>query len=493
MKDTLFFGKIVVFFFSLLFAFSIAISTTQAQNSNLNGLWINSSGVTVEVRQTGNTVTGIIKKSSYLSQIGKAFFTGTVDRNTFNGKVFLTAGDCPNLESLEAAIGTVSEDKIILTTNKAFSYYAEACEKLEERTDSVSLIRVLATLTPTPTPTAVPTISSQPTVSSQTGGNFQTRIDIPGYTQALVDKPPKASDFQNIPQSDFTTVYPTGKTLATQKLSTESANTTDSIFIGKVGKGEVVVESPNGEKITLTDDMSGIDFFNKRFGATLPGPEMGNPTQLTIREVDCHIIASRNDSGNCDSSGRCRYPDIWDAQTRIDKTVGDCTYLNEGGPVRVLAEQGQVTLKTPGGVTVTASKADFGIAYDAKSTTSIVEVYNGSVTVTNKAGQAKKLSTVYGSQIERIEVNKNGEMTEKIAIPQSQWEAFLASQQKEAEKETSVNASPVLIAIIVLGVGGIVFFLYRKGKLMPLYKTLGQKVSGMTKKTSKNNKQQDSA
>ena len=493
MRNNLFYSRFIGSLSGLLLLFFVFIPITQAQSQtkdiNLNGLWKSSTGAIVEVRQSDGILVGLIKQTGSSSlNPGSINIDGSIKDNTFAGNIYLKAltRSCSFLDGLYPATGTVSTDaKSISFMFEDRKYNAETCDFTGE-VDQGTITYTRLPVSPSPAPTAEPIITSQPTVSSQAGGNSYTRIDVPGYTQALVVDPPKVSDLPKIPQSDFRIVYPAGKTPAAQKLSTESANTAGSIFIGKVGdKGEIVVESPNGEKISLTDDRSGYDFLNSRFGATLPGPEMGNPTQLTIREVDCHIIASRNDSGNCDSSGRCRYADIWDAQTRIEKTVGDCTYINEGGPVRVLTEQGQVTFKTPGDVTVVAENADFGIGYSAKSDMSIVEVYNGSVIVTNKAGQAKKISTAYGSQINRIEVNKDGGMTEKIAIPQSQWKAFLASQQEKKQQVNTKSSSPIVPAILVLGMGGLIFFLYKTGKLLLIYKISIQKISELMGKNSK--------
>ena len=40
------------------------------------------------------------------------------------------------------------------------------------------------------------------------------------------------------------------------------------------------------------------------------------------------------------------------------------------------------------------------------------------------------MSSSYGSPIKRIEVASDGAMVEKIAIPQSEWPAFVAAHQK---------------------------------------------------------------
>lgn len=502
MRNKLLYSKLIWFLFGFLFLISVFIPITQAQNQtqdiNLNGVWKSSFGSTVEVRQAGGVIKGTIKQSETSSRIGTTDMTGSFDGGSIEGEVYLWADNrsCSFLDGPVSATGTVSPDSNTITfkwDNRI--YNDETCKFTGEKRQGTTIYtKIISQNSPAPASTTIAAITLQPTVLLRTGGNSDIKIGIPGYVQALVDKPPKASDFQNIPQSDFRIVYPTSTVSATPKPATDSAGIKDSIFIGKVGdKGEVVVESPNGERIFLTDDRSGYNFFNSRFGITFPGSPLGNPAQVKIVEQDCHLLLAKNNRSEPTIEGepyRERYADIWDVQTTRYVTVGDCTYLNEGGSGRVLVEQGQVTFKTPGDVTVVADKADFGIGYDTKSNTSIVEVYNGSVKVTNKSGQSKTISGVYGGQINRIEVGKDGVMTEKIAIPQSEWEAFLASSQKK-EKEVNIKSnSPIIPIVVVLGLGGLIFFLHRTGKLILLSKILNQKLSGTIKKTSKTGKEE---
>ncbi|MBI2009704.1 MAG: hypothetical protein HYS86_00860 [Candidatus Chisholmbacteria bacterium] len=308
------------------------------------------------------------------------------------------------------------------------------------------------------------------------------------------------SDFQKVAESDFEIVYPVPADLASPKQAAESVVMTSGtkLFLGVVGGGgEVLVEFPNGDDVTV-EEKQAIDikfgdlwkewrFFN-RF------PQNNWKGHVTVQEVDCHILLAqeKQDQETLQRLGEIRSANRYDlGDTLIIKSIGDCSYINEGGPVRALVEQGEVTIKTTGGVSISTQKADFGIGYDTASGQSIIEIYHGSATVSNQSGQSKNISTVYGSQINRIEVSQDGAMTEKIAIPGSEWEAFLASQQTETESKSSGNALPILVAIIVLGIGGTVFFLYRKGKLMPLYRISIQKISELMRKTSKNNKRQE--
>lgn len=320
-------------------------------------------------------------------------------------------------------------------------------------------------------------------------------------TQALIDKHPKENDFQKIPESDFAVVYPTATDSASLIQISESVKMTSEtkFFLGVVGSGgKVLVKFPNGDEVPLEEKQAigtklgdlwkeGARFFNT-------SPQNDWKGHVTIREVDCHILLEqeRQNRETLQRLGEIRSANRYDLSDTLKiKSVGDCSYINEGGPVRVLTEQGKVSFKTPGNVVVSAEDADFGIGFDTRSSTSIVEVYNGSVMVANKSGQSKNIATVYGSKINRIEVNKDGIMAEKIAIPHSEWEAFLARQQKKTESDTGGNVLPVLIVIIVLGMGGTTLFLHQKGELLPLYKTLSQKISGLSRKTNSKNPEKE--
>ncbi len=295
--------------------------------------------------------------------------------------------------------------------------------------------------------------------------------------KALIATPPKESDFKKVKPSDFEIVYPESTSSAIVKPATQSASITGSIFIGKVsGEGEIVIELPAGEKATLTDDNTAFEKKMPDWGRiTFPGPQ-----QIYIKEVDCSLRAQPSCSWVGDWA-RCAN----NYSLGFERVTGTCTYKHEDGPIRALVEQGEVAIKTTGDVSVSTQKADFGIGYDATSGQSIIEIYNGSVKILNKSGQSKNISTVYGSQINRIEVSKDGTMSEKIAIPGSEWEAFLASQQKKTESEPSGNVLPIIV-IAVLGIGGIALLLHKKGKLQTMF----QKVSGMTKRIKKDRQEE---
>ena len=321
--------------------------------------------------------------------------------------------------------------------------------------------------------------------------------DISKYAQALLVETPRESDFKKVQPSDFKIVYPESTSSATLKSATQSANLTGSLFIGKVdGEGKLILQLPDRKEVKLTEDKSAFEGLHEGLRPDLFRwrDKIGTGTNYTaskrniyIKEIDCHLLLAqeRQKEENLKRPEGIRYSSDWGVnETVIIKPTGDCSYISEGGPVRVLAGLGQVTFKTLGGAAGSAENADFGIGYNAKSAVSIFEVYNGSITVTNKTGNAKIISATYGSEIKQIEVDKNEVMSEKIAIPQSQWQAFLASKQ-EKKGETKENTLPIVPAVAVLGLGGIIFLLYRTGKLLPLYKTSSQKITELFQKIRK--------
>lgn len=276
------------------------------------------------------------------------------------------------------------------------------------------------------------------------------------YTQALIIDSPKESDFKKVKLSDFKKINPVSSASATK-----SANITDSVFLGKVdGEGEIIIDLPGGDKVTLTDDQTAFDgqISIWRFIRDFNQSPRTNSFHARVIMRDCHLdIRPANETR-------------WASDWSVDKIIstGNCEYNIVGDPTRILVDTGNANFKTSSGVDIAVGKADFGISDDVLLGQSAVEIYNGSVTVKNKSGQAKTISSVYGSEIKQIEINKDGKMTEKIAIPLSEWEAFSTSQQ---EQEKKANAGSNLVAIVsavglvlAAATAGVIFFLKRRKK-----------------------------
>ncbi|MCL5970150.1 MAG: hypothetical protein M1450_01440 [Patescibacteria group bacterium] len=309
---------------------------------------------------------------------------------------------------------------------------------------------------------------------------------------ALIDKPPKESDFKKVAKSDFKLIYPVSSDSASLKAATQSSG---MAFIGKVsGDGELLVEFPKGQTVTLKDDYTGADVGEARVIWQHNVKLLNHRFTFHISEIDCHIQIARDiaraegDAVSLANLGVVRRPGEIIHPERVEVIVGDCSDLNIESLVRIFVQKGPAIFNMQNGFVVAEEGADLGIFNNTNSGLSTVEVYNGSVTVKNSQGQSRTISAVYGGQINRIEVGKDGVMTEKIAIPQSEWEAFLASNQKK-EKEINLGRNLSMIPIVVvLAMGGLIFFLYRTGKLVSLHKTSSRKISEPVEKISKGEK-----
>ncbi len=330
---------------------------------------------------------------------------------------------------------------------------------------------------------------SKDTVATQ---NYDSK----DFAKSELDQRPKASDFTKISLNEFTKVYPVSTISATPSpkitsAASESAKPGD-VFIGKVtGEGKVVIELPDGQQVSLKDNKTVIDnsdYIISNLYSNLLWNIYADRSQFIV-DID-HIKVIKQTWCTLKSAWYFDTRGLVKIQGRWDQEKNRCfQVIVIDGFIRVLADDESLLTTTPGEVTIMPNKADFLVGYNSSTKQSAIEIYDGSLTIQNKTGQSKTISSSYGSEIKRIDVDQNGEMIEKIAIPQSQWEAFLASQQKETESEPSGNVLPI-IAIAILSMGGTVFFLHRKGKLMPLYKSLSQKISGIKKKIKKDRQEE---
>ena len=96
---------------------------------------------------------------------------------------------------------------------------------------------------------------------------------------------------------------------------------------------------------------------------------------------------------------------------------------------------------------------DWAASYDKETGISSFEAYDNTVEVTSlKTGEKKTIASSYGSPIPRIEVGANGEMTEKKAIPKSEWAAFQASRQIFRERSVGLLTWVAMLVFILGGV-----------------------------------------
>lgn len=115
-------------------------------------------------------------------------------------------------------------------------------------------------------------------------------------------------------------------------------------------------------------------------------------------------------------------------------------------------------LSTLGDVGVRHHKTAYGMAIDPDSKKRIIEIYDGEIDVFDrKTGvMLATLSTEYGKGIQRVEIAADGTIKEQVAIPQSEWPAFVAKQQK-------TGFDMWVWVLIILFVAGSGYVVYRKG------------------------------
>ncbi len=105
---------------------------------------------------------------------------------------------------------------------------------------------------------------------------------------------------------------------------------------------------------------------------------------------------------------------------------------------------------------------DFGVKFDEESGKAIFEIYDGALEVgSSLSGASTTISSVYGLDIKRVEVDQEGIMKELTAIPQSEWEKFLADNVIKSDQPLS-NKSVIWLVLVLILVGG-GYALYKKG------------------------------
>ena len=107
---------------------------------------------------------------------------------------------------------------------------------------------------------------------------------------------------------------------------------------------------------------------------------------------------------------------------------------------------------------------DYAVAYDSVRQEAIVEVYDGEVEVIALNGDSKIVKAAYGSEIRRVEISSDYQLTEKIAIPSSELESYVLSRNKAPESSSEGGNSVLfsVIILIVIAIGGGYFIYIRK-------------------------------
>ncbi|MDO8474056.1 MAG: hypothetical protein Q7S62_00675 [bacterium] len=123
---------------------------------------------------------------------------------------------------------------------------------------------------------------------------------------------------------------------------------------------------------------------------------------------------------------------------------------------------------SPPNSTASPAGTDFAVSYDKKSGLAIYEIYDGLLLITSTlTGERKTISSYYGAPIKRIEVSKDGQMTEQVAIPKDEWRARKAEVVSQAKPQENRGGGLFWISLVLVFGGG-AFILHKKGKLQPI-------------------------
>jgi len=123
--------------------------------------------------------------------------------------------------------------------------------------------------------------------------------------------------------------------------------------------------------------------------------------------------------------------------------------------------QGEHQVNTPNTIII-SKDTDFAVAYNADTGETIVELYDGAITVTSKESGAKeKISNSYGEVILRIDIGANGEMRRKIAVPQKVLVAGTDSIADYLGLESEKSNNLILIFLGLFGVLFVAAFVYK--------------------------------
>lgn len=160
-------------------------------------------------------------------------------------------------------------------------------------------------------------------------------------------------------------------------------------------------------------------------------------------------------------------------QTEFDLDAGGVRFKTQEGDFET--DMKVMTQNT----TASSTGADFSVSYDKNTGLTMYEVYNGNLlAISSLTGKQKIISSRYNQPIKRLEVAKNGQMTEQVAIPKDEWQVQQTEQPQTSENR---NSKSVLVLLLVIGV--VVFVLYKKGKLQPISKKVLALIRGNNSKS----------
>lgn len=114
-------------------------------------------------------------------------------------------------------------------------------------------------------------------------------------------------------------------------------------------------------------------------------------------------------------------------------------------------------VQTPN-TTASPAGTDFGVSYNKETDTSVWEIYDKSITVTNTAGETATISSSYGSPIRRVKIGSDGAITEKVAIPKDEWTNFAPQNQNTRNTSAAWIWVAVFLFLLASGLGCLAYF-----------------------------------
>lgn len=443
------------------------------------------------VQREGNNITLTSTTAKIPRAAGIPNLVGMITGTTFTGKVYLIADDCPNLDGYVPASGTVSADGSISVTYKTSQYYYKTCVEKPNSEFEVSSTYTLASAentSPTPFSTSQPTQSEKqpikpsdvPESAQLPSSQNQAKLE---RVPALVDAPPRDSD---IDDSDWVRIMADqGKRSVVIQPFMKQQST--ELFFANV-QGEAHLLLPDG---TTVIPKSG-EFLEIPLGTTFIVPEQSR--MKVAYALDSKSYFPRGAGGIMTINPRSQIQ-----LKEFSKGAASKEETNIGMILEV--QKGTARFKGRGvekswhsasetGVMLGTKGTDYGMSYNPETKKTIVEIYDGTVEIIDQSSNQvlATLSTTYNGEIKQVEINENKVIQERIAIPKSEWDAFLTSNKKQPERSVNTtNPTPFLVVIVVLALGGGVFFLYRTGKLVFLYKKYIQKTPVLHKKNDNKN------
>lgn len=415
--------KIIGIIFSLGLALFL-VPAVLAQATDLSGIW-EGNGIKGQGTQSGNSISIVSLETEKPQWAGVTVFTGTITGNVVNGQQYLVSAGCPSLDKTVNATGTISADgnsiQVKFISNR---FYRDGCTVVpnSDWEDTLTYAKISGNAYAAPTPKAVtpaPTQSTQATqikkapstpVPSFSGNNSGGKAD-----QFNLFNINPIEIWRNIQalveiRQGFNALIETGEFIfglpeVLPKIPEPAIATDDQGRPWDFLPGYIPHESIEpGLNVHVTERTRLSDKDNQNFFELRPG--QSNQAVLKIPGKDEKSL-----------------PFLEDGEVEVVKikSVSDSSY--DG-------------IKTPNG-TVLVVQTHYLVSYDKNKNQTTVAVYKGKVEVKTNDGKATTIAP-------------KGDKPGIVVIAQKLSVAKLAFYG----------------LILAVTIGGIVFFLKRKGKVI---------------------------